>query len=363
MDKGKLDRLESGQGSSIANGSSLEGKEKSYFGLGPRSLKLLFCFAGLQVSYIAWGITQEQLMTQEYAIGKFKSSAFCVFGNRFLALFIALGIVLYRRQFAPKGQMKEAPFHWYAPSSISNTLSSFAQYEALKYVSFPTQVLSKSCKLIPVMIVGVLLNKKSYPRSEYIDAILITVGVAIFTLSEKIYSSKHIDDVREDSLWGVSLLALYLFADSFTSQWQSRVYKDYQVDQYQMMLGVNIWSMLLTGASLACSGEGVESFVFIMSDSRAFWHMLILSITSATGQLFIFYTIKEFGPVVFTIMMTTRQIFSLVISFILFSKDPMHLMGWIGATMVFAIVFNRIRRNSNGKKREGAGGGAKTARL
>ena len=93
-----------------------------------------------------------------------------------------------------------------------------------------------------------------------------------------------------------------------------------------------------------------------MSDSAAFWHMLILSVTSATGQLFIFYTIKDFGPVVFTIMMTTRQIFSLVISFLLFSKEPMQLFGWIGATLVFLIVFNRIRRNTSGGEKKVKGG-------
>jgi solute carrier family 35 (adenosine 3'-phospho 5'-phosphosulfate transporter), member B2 len=349
----KLEKLERGENLGLSQSSKAETK---ICGLGQRTAKLLFCFIGLQVSYIAWGVTQEQLMTQEYSVGKFKSAAFCVFGNRFLALFIALGIVLYRRSTIPKGQHKDAPFYWYAPSSVSNTLSSFAQYEALKYVSFPTQVLSKSCKLIPVMIVGMLLNKKTYPRAEYVDAVLITIGVALFTASEKLGSNKHMDDAREDSMFGVSLLALYLFADSFTSQWQSRVYKDYQVDQYQMMLGVNIWSMLFTGASLVYSGEGVESFIFIMSDSAAFWHMLILSVTSATGQLFIFYTIKEFGPVVFTIMMTTRQIFSLVISFLLFSKEPMQLFGWIGATLVFLIVFNRIRRNTSGGEKKVKGG-------
>ena len=154
MDKSRLDRLERGnvgeKGQAVVERGAKE--TGSFMGMGSRTLRLLFCFAGLQVSYIAWGITQEQLMTQEYAAGKFKSSAFCVFGNRFLALFIALGIVLWRRQFRAPGQVTEAPFHWYAPSSISNTMSSFAQYEALKYVSFPTQVLSKSCKLIPVMI-------------------------------------------------------------------------------------------------------------------------------------------------------------------------------------------------------------------
>lgn len=122
-----------------------------------RMWKLLFCFIGLQVSYVAWGVSQEQLMTTEYKMGKFTSSAFCVFGNRFFALFLALGIVLYKRLRSPKG-MKEAPYLYYAPSSLSNSISSWAQYEALKYVSFPTQVLSKSCKLIPVMLVSCQSN-------------------------------------------------------------------------------------------------------------------------------------------------------------------------------------------------------------
>ena len=118
-----------------------------------RNVKLLFCFVGLQISYVLWGVVQEQLMTQEYKFGKFKSSAFCVFGNRFLALFISLAIVLVRRVTMSK-PMKVAPYYWYAPSSLSNSLSSWAQYEALKFVSFPTQVLSKSCKIIPVMLVS-----------------------------------------------------------------------------------------------------------------------------------------------------------------------------------------------------------------
>lgn len=118
-----------------------------------RNVKLLFCFVGLQVSYLLWGVVQEQLMTQEYKFGKFKSSSFCVFGNRFLALFISLAIVMFRG-FTSTKPMKVAPYYWYAPSSLSNSVSSWAQYEALKFVSFPTQVLSKSCKIIPVMLVN-----------------------------------------------------------------------------------------------------------------------------------------------------------------------------------------------------------------
>ena len=113
-----------------------------------------------------------------------------------------------------------------------------------------------------------------------------------------------------------------------------------------MMLGVNIWSIIMTGATLLQSGEFFTSIAFIMADSQAFAHMTVLSITSATGQLFIFYTIKEFGPVIFTIMMTTRQVLSLFLSCLLF-KHQLNLLGWAGALSVFAIVFNRIYRKGS----------------
>lgn len=35
---------------------------------------------------------------------------------------------------------------------------------------------------------------------------------------------------------------------------------------------------------------------------------LLISICSASGQLYIFYTISKFGPVTFVIMMTVRQV-------------------------------------------------------
>lgn len=46
------------------------------------------------------------------------------------------------------------------------------------------QVLFKSAKVIPVMIMGRVLNKSKYPMVEYIEAVVITVGVATFGLSK-----------------------------------------------------------------------------------------------------------------------------------------------------------------------------------
>ena len=63
-----------------------------------------------------------------------------------------------------------APLWVFAPCALSNTLSSFGQYQALHYVSFPLQTIAKSTKVIPVMIMGKVLNKKTYPCVDYIGS-------------------------------------------------------------------------------------------------------------------------------------------------------------------------------------------------
>jgi len=249
-----------------------------------------------------------------------------------------MALVGYLR-FTSTVPLKASPAYLFIPSSLSNCLSSWAQYEALKYLTFPTQTISKCCKIIPVMLMGVLLNKKSYKTIEYFEALVITAGVGMFALSGD--SKEDPSLPKHDSSLGLMLIAAYLLCDSFTSQWQSRVFKNFGLHQFQMQLGTNVWSLVLTGTALIWSGEGVASLGLLLQDSSAMWDNIVLSITSAIGQLFIFYTIKEFGAKTFTIMMTTRQMFSMIISCVIF-LHPVGLLSWMGAAIVFAIVFHRI---------------------
>jgi hypothetical protein len=46
-------------------------KKKIEFG---KTFKLIFCFAGLQCSYLIWGYLQEIVMTKQYVNGQFTSS-------------------------------------------------------------------------------------------------------------------------------------------------------------------------------------------------------------------------------------------------------------------------------------------------
>lgn len=108
-----------------------------------QSLLLLFCSGGLLVSYLIWGILQERVMVYRYREADdepgelFTNSQFIVFMNRILALVIACIAMLFVKQ-----KPHEAPLYKYSYSSLSNILSSWCQYEALKFVSFPVQVIA-----------------------------------------------------------------------------------------------------------------------------------------------------------------------------------------------------------------------------
>mmetsp|Transcript_13879 Transcript_13879/g.28535 ORF Transcript_13879/g.28535 Transcript_13879/m.28535 type:complete len:261 (+) Transcript_13879:127-909(+) len=232
-------------------------------------------------------------------------------------------------------------------------MSSWSQYASLRFVSFPVQTVFKSSKIIPVMIMGKILKGTSYPNSQYAEAALITIGVAIFSVA-----SKSSDSETGTQLIGLLYMCLYITFDCFTSQWQDKVYVKYgrsNVDPYQMMLGVNSSAIIITTTGLIITGDLWKVYEFLLVNPSVLQYNIITAITSASGQLCIYYTIKEFGPIVFTIIMTTRQMFSITISSIIF-HHPMSGKAFVGACIVFGVLFYSIRRKYLARKNKEKGG-------
>ena len=196
-----------------------------------------------------------------------------------------------------------------------------------------------------------------YKKYEYVVAGVISLGVIIFTLSQESKKAANDDDT---AFGGVLLLLGYISFDSFTSQWQGKVFKDYKVSPYQMMLGVNFFSASCTLISLTLSGEILSALQFISSHPSSLSHIVMLSVCGATGQLFIFYTIKRFGPLVFTMIMTTRQLVSIILSCFIYSHT-INSQGYVGAAIVFAALGYRIKRRHDASKKRGRGGGDKNS--
>jgi len=277
--------------------------------------------------------------------GLFPSAAFCVFSNRFLAIIVALVSVKIRHGYFFAKNV--APCYAFTPCAFSNTMSSWSQYASLKYVSFPVQTVFKSSKIIPVMMMGRLLKGTSYPLSQYLEAFLITSGVCIFSMF-----SKDPDSDKATATIGFMLMITYIIFDCFTSQWQDKIYGTYgrsNIDPYQMMLGVNSSAIVITTIGLLWTGDFPKVYEFFLVNPNVLGYNIVTAITSASGQLCIYYTIKEFGPIVFTIIMTVRQMISICLSAFIFGHT-ISLKALCGAIIVFGVLFFQIYRKFNLKK-------------
>jgi hypothetical protein len=116
--------------------------------------RLLMCAVGLITTFVIWGLLQERMLTRRYPriVGDyFEYTYFLVFTNRLWSLLFSSVLMHRQRRFRwPKGVLIQDLSY----SAVSNMLSSWCQYEALKYVTFPAQTLFKSFKILPVMLMG-----------------------------------------------------------------------------------------------------------------------------------------------------------------------------------------------------------------
>ncbi|TNN14953.1 Adenosine 3'-phospho 5'-phosphosulfate transporter 1 isoform 3 [Schistosoma japonicum] len=315
---------------------------------------LLFCFFGLQCSYLIWGVLQfalmffqqERIMTKTYDNEKFRKSQYLVFCNRVMALviliplhFLHLGLLVN-----PLKKGYKAPLIEFAYASISNVISSWCQYEALIYISFPTQVILKACKVLPVMFMGKFIQKKLYSWQEYFTATIICLGMVMFfyTNPEKPYVSEEKTNTQFlFSLSGYLLIIGYIVCDSFTSNWQDYMFQTYKLTSLQVMAGVNFWSVLLTLISLIGHNELISCILFGVNHPKFILDVLTSSLCSAFGQLFIFLTLSQFGAVTFVLIMTLRLGLSMILSCIIFSHE-LHPIAIFGVVVVFIGLFLKM---------------------
>jgi adenosine 3'-phospho 5'-phosphosulfate transporter B2 len=72
---------------------------------------------------------------------------------------------------------------------------------------------------------------------------------------------------------------------------------------------------------LAAARQLVPALLFVARHPLALGYILLLSLVSTAVQLFIFYTIQQYGALHFALIMTLRQFLSIVLSCLVFNHD------------------------------------------
>jgi UDP-galactose transporter B1 len=311
----------------------------------PSFLKLIIGVAGVFGVFSLFALLQEDVYKKEYDGEFFTYTLFMMACERSINSIVAGLFVLI---FGSSGC--KVPVTEIFISGVTQMISMSSSNEALRYVSYPTQVLCKSCKMVPVFIFGILLagKGKEYKIVDYLKVAVVTAGVLVFNFGKKAKKNG-----KPDSPWGLGLICLSLTLDGFTGGLQDKVKKtckdinpekkDAKLTPFEMMFYSNFSGAVFAIAVAAATGQLQSGLAFVTRSPALLKAIMTFACCSALGQCFIFMLLAEFGALVTTTVTTTRKIFSTVYSVFRNPDNSLNEMQWTGCIMVFVgILFDMV---------------------
>ncbi|KAJ7459697.1 UAA transporter [Mycena latifolia] len=355
-------------------------------------LRLALCVAGVYSMFLLWAIAQERLSVPFASIDgttseKFKSPLFLGTCQSALSSVSAFVYILLRRkrtetflqslglehtpESAPtlvaNGKANgHAPAHdkhsakpstrfslsalllRYLQCSIFITVAAPFGFTALSYISYPAMVLGKSCKLVPVMLMNIVLYRRRFAPHKYLVVLMVTAGITIFMgLGPAKPSTAKAASPPNANLIGIAYLLINLALDGAVNSTQDEIFARHRVTGQQMMLWINVFSTLLTMVLAVLpvhipvilpsrSGtELAEALAFIRAHPTIKIPLLQFAFTGALGQLFIFETLQHFGSLTLVTITLTRKVFTMLLSVVVYNHK-LSPGQWLGAGVVFA---------------------------
>ena len=304
----------------------------------------VFCFAGIVISFGAYGIVME------YATSggrKLHELSFIFFTS---ALYIIVGWGgRHIRQEKPT-DVKPYKLMMLALMAMGST---FCSVRSLRYVIFPVQVLAKSCKPIPVMFMGALMGK-TYPLKKYANVAIMSVGVAMFLMGKSKSSSSGSSSSATASILGVLLLFISLCFDGGVGAYEDKLMQEYHIGPFDLMYNLYLGKFIVSGFMLIVLGE-ISTFIRLCHEQGAL--LLVLGLTGACGQVFIFVTISKFGALQSSLMGLVRKMFTLTSSVYIYghSLNGVQSMGLV--ISFSAMISNFMEKKKGGGHGHGGHGG------
>jgi len=295
---------------------------------------LLLCILGIYGCFLTWGVLQERVSTTSYGVDQERFQYF-IFLNSIQSLTSSIVALFYLRLIGKpllKG-INTQLLKLLGQVSLTNALASPFGYLSLKHINYPTLVLGKSCKLVPVMLMNILLYRRKYPFKKYMSVALITLGVSGFMLLQSKTSTKQ---ERGNSLFGLLLIAINLMMDGATNSTQDQIFHLFKFSGQQMMCLMNLVSFFYMSIWLLnpWNPELTQALTFCTLHPNVIKDIVMFSLCGSLGQCFIFYTLEKYGSLLLVTVTVTRKLFTMLLSVFWFNHQ-LSLGQWLSVAVVF----------------------------
>eukprot|EP01080_Neovahlkampfia_damariscottae_P007171 gene7171-11483_t len=275
---------------------------------------------GIYFSFLLLGVIYEKIMTKKYSNNEpFRYHLFVLFLSEIINAMFSFS----------KKSISESKFNFefnwnYIFASTSKIVSAVCSQISIIYgVDYITKTLAKSCKILPVMLMGVVIGRKKYSTSRYIVV-------------------DNNPEFHNIHFFSTLFLLLSLFFNGVTSGFQTRL--DCH-DGDEMMFYMNFYGVFFTLFILVITGQLIPSITFLIENQEILIDILIYLICGIFGQFFIYRTIADSGVLYCSIITTTRKVFSIVLS-VLYYKHNLNFVQWISIGIVFFSLFIDIHESN-----------------
>ncbi|KAH9411642.1 UDP-N-acetylglucosamine (UAA) transporter [Ordospora pajunii] len=282
--------------------------------------------AGIYVFFIVFGVFGEKIATGTYAGKKYESMLFPI-------VLQSLGGMMFGRCMMGRtgGNVCRRLMLNYLCLALLSIASASLGILSLRYLSYPTLVIAKSCKLVPIALINILVYRRRMSCRRCLSLCLVSVCVVLFSL---------LDGSRRSgsgtSVLGGMILVLSLAADGFINSQQDHVFREFKVTPFEMMYytnGFRLAIVLAMGLKQNSIGYTIE---FVRAVPGMGVDLLLYSAFNVIGQGVVYSMVQAHGSLTLTMVNVTRKMLSIFVSLVVFG----HTMSRMQVACVIGVVIS-----------------------
>ncbi|UJR14987.1 hypothetical protein I4U23_001965 [Adineta vaga] len=258
-----------------------------------------------------------------------------------LVQFICFTILAYTERilFGKSIKRRKAPIQTYAVIALFTIATMGLSNAAVMRLNYPTHMMFKSCKLIPVMIGSMLILGKRYNLYDVLACLCMTIGLIFFTLADSRIQP-------EFDLLGVWLVCCALVADAVIGNVQEKALKEYKPSNSEMILfSYSIGAIYLLIFDLFFGSLNDAFWMWWTYPIRSYVFTMFFSFAGYLGVNCVLDLVRHFGALIAVTVTTFRKTITIILSFIAFTKPFTFQYLWAGAVVAFGIYLNAYGQN------------------
>nr|XP_040583305.1 adenosine 3'-phospho 5'-phosphosulfate transporter 2-like isoform X2 [Lepeophtheirus salmonis] len=234
-----------------------------------------------------------------------------------------------------QGIKRRASYSIYVVLAFLTLITMGFSNASLEHLNYPTQVIFKSCKLIPVLIGGTIIQGKKYSSIDYLAALIMSIGLALFMTV----------DVRVNpnfNFIGVAMILTALIADAFLGNIQERTMRHFEATNSEMSFYTFSFGFLMLLISQMIFGDIPGTLQNFNANPLAIYGSIFMfSLSGYIGIQIVFCFIRSFGAFTTVVITSLRKALTVALSFMIFGKP--FSMGYVySGIILFLGIFLQL---------------------